>query len=94
MLSDEIKSRAIKSLLWKLFERGGNAIVQLLVQVIMARLLAPEEFGALAIMLVFVNLGNVIVQSGLNTALIQTPEADDDDPQIVMDTTTSRRCSG
>lgn len=84
MLSDEIKSRAIKSLLWKLFERGGNAIVQLLVQVIMARLLAPEEFGALAIMLVFVNLGNVIVQSGLNTALIQTPEADDDDFSTVF----------
>ena len=37
----------------------------------MARLLAPEQFGQLSIMLVFVNLGNVIVQSGMNTALIQ-----------------------
>ena len=40
----------------------------------MARLLVPEEFGALAIMLVFVNVGNVIVQSGLNTALVQVPD--------------------
>ena len=54
------------------------------VQVVMARLLAPEQFGALAIMLVFVNLGNVVVQSGLNTALVQAPEADDDDFSTVF----------
>ena len=40
-------------------ERGGNAIIQLIVQIVMARLLAPEQFGALAIMLVFVNVGVV-----------------------------------
>lgn len=66
--------KIIKQIVWKLFERGGNAIVQLLTQIVMARLLAPEQFGMLSIMLVFVNLGNVIVQSGLNTAIIQAPE--------------------
>lgn len=64
----------IKSTLWKLFERSGNATVQLLTQIVMARLLAPDQFGALSIMLVFVNFGNVIVQSGLNTAIVQAPE--------------------
>lgn len=65
-------------------ERGGNAVVQMAVQVVMARLLAPEQFGALAVMLVFVNLGNVVVQSGLNTALIQSPEADEADFSTVF----------
>lgn len=68
---DNMKGRAISSLFWKLFERGGRAVVELAVQVIMARLLAPEQFGMLSIMLVFVNIGNVIVQSGMNTAIIQ-----------------------
>lgn len=79
-----LKSSAISSLLWKLTERGGYAVVQMVVQVAMARLLAPEQFGALAVMLVFVNLGNVVVQSGLNTALIQAPEADDADFSTVF----------
>lgn len=65
--------KTITSAAWKLFERGGSAIVQMVVQVVMARLLAPEQFGMLSIMLVFVNFGNVIVQSGLNTAIIQAP---------------------
>lgn len=81
---DVIKHLTVTSLIWKLLERGGSAVVQMLVQVVMARLLAPEEFGALAIILVFVNLGNVIVQSGLNTALIQSPEVSDEDYSTVF----------
>lgn len=79
-----IKQRAVESLFWKLLERGGNQLVQLLVQVIMARLLSPEAFGSLAVMLVFVNLGNVLVQSGLNTALVQSPGVDDGDFSTVF----------
>ncbi|MCH3957753.1 MAG: lipopolysaccharide biosynthesis protein [Olsenella sp.] len=79
-----LKYKTIESLIWKLFERGGNALIQLIVQIVMARLLAPEQFGALAIMLVFVNIGNVIVQSGLNTALVQVPDIGDDDSSTVF----------
>lgn len=69
--SEPSRSSLLSAVFWKLFERGGNTVVQILVQVIMARLLAPEQFGMLSIMLVFVNMGNVIVQSGMNTAIIQ-----------------------
>lgn len=74
-----LKRRTISSLFWRLFERGGRAVVELVVQIFMARLLAPDDFGALAIMLVFVNVGGVVAQSGLNIALVQaadTGEAD------------------
>ena len=79
-----LKNKTISSLFWKLFERGGRAIVELAVQIVMARLLAPDQFGALAIMLVFINVGNVIVQSGLNTALVQNVEIDSDDCSTVF----------
>ena len=65
-------------------ERGGNAVIQLIVHIVMARLLAPEQFGALAIMLVFVNIGNVVVQSGLNTALVQAKDVQDRDSSTVL----------
>ena len=84
MRSEELKSMTIRSLFWKLFEQGGASVVTLAVQVVMARLLAPSEFGVLAIMLVFVNVGNVIVQSGLNTAIIQAPDATERDYSTVF----------
>lgn len=82
--SRDLKTSTIRSLFWKLFEQGGAAIVTLAVQVVMARLLAPDEFGMLAIMMVFVNIGNVIVQSGLNTAIIQAAHAEERDFSTVF----------
>lgn len=79
-----LKSKTIGSLVWKLLERGGNSFVQLVVQIVMARLLDPQEFGALAVMLVFVNIGNVIVQSGLNTSLVQSEKIDEADISTVF----------
>lgn len=89
--TSDFKMSTIKSLFWKLFEQGGTAVVTLLIQIVLARLLSPDEFGMLAIMLVFVNIGNVIVQSGLNTAIIQAPDATERDYSTVfwMSLTTS-----
>lgn len=75
----QTKSKVISSLFWKLMERGGTQGVQFVVQILLARLLEPKEFGTIAIVLVFINLAQVFVQSGLNTALIQKREADETD---------------
>lgn len=82
--TEDFRKKTITSLIWKLFEQSGASVVSLIVQIVMARLLAPEEFGMLAIMLVFVNVGNVIVQSGLNTAIIQAPDVSEKDYSTVF----------
>jgi len=73
------KRKVITSLFWKLMERGGVQGINFLVQIILGRLLLPEDFGAIAIVTVFITLSNVFVQSGLNTALIQKRDSDDID---------------
>lgn len=72
--NEDLKSKTISGLLFKLLERGGRAVIELALQIVLARLLSPTEFGTLAVMLVFINVGNVVVQSGLNTALVQNPK--------------------
>lgn len=84
MTPEELKSRTLSSLLWKFLERGGVAAGGLLVQIVMARLLTPEDFGALALMLVFVQLGTVFSVSGFNTALVQIKELQKDDYDTVF----------
>ena len=79
-----MKSSAMNALFWRFFEQGGAAIVTLVVQVVMTRHLDPASIGALALIQVFVNIGNVIVQSGLNTAIIQNPDLSDDDCSTVF----------
>jgi len=76
MANNFSKSNVLSSLFWKLMERGGTQGVQFLVQIVLARLVSPEEFGIIAIVMVFINLARVFVQSGFNTALIQKKDAD------------------
>ena len=57
-------------------ERGGTQGVQFVVSIIIARLLAPADFGVVALVLVFLNIADVFVQSGFNTALVQKKDAD------------------
>lgn len=71
--------KIIVSTIWKLLERTSSQIVALAVTIVLARILIPKEYGIIAILTVFVNLANVIVDGGLNTALIQKKETDNVD---------------
>ena len=73
---ENFRGKVLSSLFWQLLERGGVAIGGLLVQITLARLLSPEDFGALALILVFVLIGTVFSVSGFNTALVQAKECD------------------
>ena len=72
-------SRIVKGLSWKMLERFGVAGIQFVLQIVLARLLTPEHYGILSIMLVFTSLANVFVQTGFNTALIQNKDVTDED---------------
>ena len=83
-MEQDLKHSVFSSLLWKFFERAGYQVIQLAIQVVLAWILTKEDFGALTIITVFVNVGNVIVQSGLNTALVQDPDVVEEDYSTVM----------
>ena len=78
------KGKTSKALFWKLLERFGVQGVQFLLQIVLARLLDPEHYGALSIMIIFTTLANVFVQSGFNTALIQNKDVTEDDYSSVF----------
>lgn len=63
--------------MWSFLERGSAALVSLVVQIVLARILSPDTFGLLAILLVVTSVADSIAQSGLGLALIQDSEADD-----------------
>lgn len=73
-----------KALLWKLLERFGVQGVQFILQIILARLLTPEHYGVLAIMIIFTTLANVFIQYGFNTALIQNKDVTEEDYSSVL----------
>jgi teichuronic acid exporter len=65
------KSVVLSALFWKLMERVGIQGIQFIVQIVLARLLLPEDYGIIALVVIFTSIAGVFVQSGFNTALIQ-----------------------
>ena len=66
----------ISSMIWKLLERFSSQLVSFVISIILARILMPSDYGVIAIILVFINIANVIIDGGLGTALIQKKDAD------------------
>ena len=58
-------------MIWRFAERVGAQTVKLIVEIVLARLLLPEDYGIIALMTVFITIFNVFVDSGLGNALIQ-----------------------
>lgn len=73
------KNKVLSSLIWKILERGGVQGVQFVLSIILARLVSPSDYGMVAILLVFIQIANVFIQSGFNTALIQKKDSDNVD---------------
>lgn len=71
------KNQVLTSLFWKFLEKGGTQLLQFIVQVVLARLLLPKDFGLISLVLVFTTIASVFVESGFSTALIQKREADE-----------------
>ncbi len=78
------KSNIIKSLAYKFIERCGYQGIAFIVQLILARLLDPTDYGVLSLLTIFITLSQVFVQSGLNTALIQRKDVTEKDYSSVF----------
>lgn len=70
------KIKVIQGALWKFLERISAQIVSLVVSIILARLLTPSEYGIISLVMVFITIANVFVNSGFGQALIQKKDAD------------------
>ena len=80
-----IKKKNVSNALgWKLLERFGVQGVQFVLQVILARLLSPDHYGILSLMIIFTTLADVFIQKGFNTALIQNKDVTEEDYSSVF----------
>ena len=78
------KNKAIAGVAWSAIERFSVQGIQFLVSIVLARLLTPDDFGLVAITLVFSAIFQTINETGLNTALVHKLDRDDLDFSTVF----------
>ena len=83
-MQQDLKSKAFNGVLWKSFERIGLNLLNLVLPIYLARILLPKDFGIIAIMMVFVDISNTLVNNGLCNAIIQKNNSDQLDKSTVF----------
>lgn len=79
MTENRLEKKVATGLFWTFAERIFAQGVSFLVSILLARLLLPEEYGAVSMIMVFIALANVLAANGLGEALIQNKESSETD---------------
>ncbi len=76
---ESLKARTARGLFWSFLDSFGIYLVRFGFSVVIARTLAPEDYGLMGMIVIFISLGQMIMQSGFSMALIQKKESNDTD---------------
>lgn len=76
---NNLKTKTIAGIFWAFAERAGAHIVSFIISILLARLLMPDDYGVIAIVLAFINICDVFVNNSFAVALVQKKEADEVD---------------
>lgn len=83
-MSDSIKRKAAKGILWSSFERFSVQGVQFFIMIIMARLLTPEDYGLIGMLAIFLAVAQSLIDSGFSQALIRKQNRTEKDNSTVF----------
>lgn len=79
-----LKKSVLLSFLWSILGQFGAMGVNLISNIIIARILTPHEFGQIGIVMFFITIAAVLTESGLAGALIRQKEVSKDDLSTVF----------
>ena len=71
MTKASLKSKATKGMIWNTIEKISVQGGQLVIGIVLARLLMPEDFGLIGMLSIFIGISQTFIDSGMGSGLIQ-----------------------
>ena len=83
-MSDTLKDKAAKGLVWGAVNNGATQVLNAIFGIVLARLLSPDDYGLIAMLLVFSTVATALQDSGFVIALTNKRDATHDDYNAVF----------
>ena len=83
-MSESLKDKTVKGVAWSGIDNVVQMGVSFVVSIILARLLSPDDYGLLGLIVVFTAVCQALINGGFTTALIRKKDATDDDYNTVF----------
>jgi len=83
-MADSLQQKAISGITWSAVQRFGTMGISFISNLFLARLLRPEDFGMIGMLMVFIAIGDTLVDGGFDSALIQKKQPTDTDYSTIF----------
>lgn len=70
-MENNLKKKTVVGMVWSIFQRFGKMGIAFIANLVMARLLTPDDYGTIGILMIFIALSMVFIDAGFGNALIQ-----------------------
>lgn len=76
---ENLKQKTVSGIMWSAIECFSLQGVQFIIQIILARLLLPSDYGMIGMLAIFLQVAQVFIDSGFTNALIQKKDRTEED---------------
>lgn len=70
-MTESLRKQTVRGVMWSAIERFSLQTIQFVINIIMARLLVPSDYGMIGMLMIFLQLSQAFIDCGFANALIQ-----------------------
>jgi len=83
-MADDLRKKTTNGVVWSAIDRFSSQGIQFLFNILIARILLPEDYGVVAMLGIFIAVAQVFIDSGFGSALIRKQDRTDEDCNTVF----------
>lgn len=83
-MGEDLGKKTKKSLIWSIIDKIGSQFIGMLIGIISARLLCPDDFGTIGCLTIFTSISAFIIESGFGVAMLRKETISRDEYSAVL----------
>jgi O-antigen/teichoic acid export membrane protein len=84
MAEENLKAKTLSGMIWSFVQRFGTMAISFVSNIVLARLLTPDDYGTIGMLMIFIAVANTFVDGGFGSALIQKKEPTKEDYSTIF----------
>ena len=84
MQEKQLKDKAVTGVIWTFIQRFMSIFIQFISNIVLARLLTPDDYGCIGMLTIFMLLSATIIDGGFSSALIQKKRPTQEDYSTIF----------
>ena len=83
-MEGNLKKKTVRGMIWSTFQKFGTIIISFVSNMVLARLLTPDDYGCIGLLAIFITLSSAFINGGFGSALIQKKNPSEKDYSTIF----------